>query len=365
MILVKWLSGRKRLPAKKLYGLKPVSRVRIPASPPLVRVMEDLRNLEENGIDENIAISLRPQQIDEFIGQSKLLDNLKIFISSAKKRNAQMDHCLFYGPPGLGKTTLANIIAKEMGVNIRTTSGPMLMKTGDLATILTNLQKGDVLFIDEIHRMPIAVEEVLYSAMEDNRLDIIIGTGPTAKTIKIDLNPFTLIGDTTRLGLLTNPLKDRFGITMQLEFYSSNDLAKIAGRYAERHDIKITEGAKLRIGERSRGTPRIAIRLIKRVIDIATYLEKDEIDEKLANDALDKLGIDSLGLDGIDKKYLEFINKNYKGGPVGIETISAGLSEDSGTLEEVVEPFLIQSGLLERTPRGRVLTFKCLQHLRK
>ena len=326
--------------------------------------MDDIRNLDENRLDENVAISLRPQQINDFVGQTKLLDNLKIFISSAKKRNVQMDHCLFYGPPGLGKTTLANIIAKEMDVNIRTTSGPMLMKTGDLAAILTNLQKGDVLFIDEIHRMPIAVEEVLYSAMEDNRLDIIIGTGPSAKTIKIDLNPFTLIGATTRLGLLSNPLKDRFGITMQLEFYTPQDLAKIAGRYAEKHNIKITDEAKLKIGERSRGTPRIAIRLIKRVIDIATYLEKNEIDEQLANDALDKLGVDSLGLDSIDKKYLNFIDKNYKGGPVGIETISAGLSEDSGTLEDVVEPFLIQSGLLERTPRGRVITMKCVKHLR-
>ena len=327
--------------------------------------MDDIRNLEENRLDENVAVALRPQQINDFVGQTKLLDNLKIFISSAKKRGAQMDHCLFYGPPGLGKTTLANIIAKEMDVNIRTTSGPMLMKTGDLAAILTNLQKGDVLFIDEIHRMPIAVEEVLYSAMEDNRLDIIIGSGPSAKTIKIDLNPFTLIGATTRLGLLSNPLKDRFGITMQLEFYGAEDLAKIAGRYAEKHNITITDGAKLKIGERSRGTPRIAIRLIKRVIDIATYLEKNEIDEKLANDALDKLGVDSLGLDSIDKKYLNFIDKNYKGGPVGIETISAGLSEDSGTLEDVVEPFLIQSGLLERTPRGRVLTLKCIKHLKE
>ena len=326
--------------------------------------MEDVRDVSENVLDENIATSLRPKHITEFIGQSKLLDNLKIFISSAKKRNVQMDHCLFYGPPGLGKTTLANIIANEMGVNIRTTSGPMLMKTGDLATILTNLKEGDVLFIDEIHRMPIAVEEVLYSAMEDKRLDIIIGQGQTAKTIKIDLNPFTLIGATTRLGLISNPLKDRFGITMQLEFYSATDLAKIAGRYAENNNIKITENAKLRIGERSRGTPRIAIRLIKRVIDIATYLEKSEIDEELTTNALDKLGIDNLGLDTIDKKYLNFININYKGGPVGIETIAAGLSEDTGTLEEVVEPFLIQSGLLERTPRGRVLTFKCIQHLR-
>jgi len=328
-------------------------------------VVDDIRNLEINSIDENLTSSIRPQQIDEFIGQTKLLSNLKIFIASAKKRNVQMDHCLFYGPPGLGKTTLANIVAKEMNVNIRTTSGPMLMKTGDLATILTNLQKGDVLFIDEIHRMPIAVEEVLYSAMEDRRLDIIIGTGPTAKTIKIDLNPFTLIGATTRLGLLSNPLKDRFGITMQLEFYSANDLAEIAGRYAKNNNIDISEGAKLCIGKRSRGTPRIAIRLIKRVIDIATYLEKKVIDENLADDALNKLGVDSLGLDGIDKKYLNFINDNYKGGPVGIETIAAGLSEDSGTLEDVVEPFLLQSGLLERTPRGRVLTLKCLQHLRK
>ncbi len=326
--------------------------------------MDDVRAIEENTIDESLAGALRPKNINDFVGQEKLLENLKIFIASAKKRGVQMDHCLFYGPPGLGKTTLANIIAKEMGVSIRTTSGPMLMKTGDLAAILTNLKAGDVLFIDEIHRMPVAVEEVLYSAMEDNRLDIIIGTGPSARTVKIDLNPFTLVGATTRLGLLSNPLKDRFGITMQLEFYKPTDLAKIAGRYADRHNVKMSDEAKLKIGERSRGTPRIAIRLVKRVIDIATYLEKNEIDENLASDALDKLGVDSLGLDSIDKKYLSFIDKNYKGGPVGIETISAGLSEDSGTLEDVVEPFLIQSGLLERTPRGRVLTFKCLQHLK-
>lgn len=326
--------------------------------------MDDIRNLAAAD-DEVLNATIRPQSLTDFVGQTKLLDNLKIFISAAKKRGSQMDHVLFYGPPGLGKTTLANIIAKEMGVNIRTTSGPMLMKRGDLAAILTNLQKGDVLFIDEIHRMPVAVEEVLYSAMEDQRLDVIIGTGPSAKTIKIELNPFTLVGATTRLGLISNPLKDRFGIAMQLEFYSPHDLAKVVSRYAEMNDMKITEDAKLTIGARSRGTPRIAIRLIKRVIDIAVYLEKSEIDEKFATDALNKLGVDSLGLDGIDKKYLNFIDKNYKGGPVGIETISAGLSEDKGTLEEVVEPFLIQSGLLEKTPRGRTLTFKCLQHLRK
>ncbi len=326
--------------------------------------MEDIRDLEENATDENIASILRPQNINDFIGQTKLLENLKIFIKSAEKRNIQMDHCLFYGPPGLGKTTLANIIAKEMNVNIRTTSGPMLMKTGDLAAILTNLKKGDVLFIDEIHRMPIAVEEVLYSAMENYRLDVIIGTGSTAKTVKIDLEPFTLVGATTRLGLLSKPLKDRFGITMQLEFYNVEDLAKIAGRYAEKYKIKINDEAKKCIGERSRGTPRIAIRLIKRVIDIATYLEKDSIDEKLTNEALDKLGIDRLGLDKIDKKYLSFIKNNYNCGPVGIETISAGLSEDSRTIEEVIEPFLIQIGLIERTPRGRILTLKCVKHLK-
>ena len=326
--------------------------------------MDDIRNLAAAD-DEVLNATIRPQSLTDFVGQTKLLDNLKIFISAAKKRGSQMDHVLFYGPPGLGKTTLANIIAKEMSVNIRTTSGPMLMKRGDLAAILTNLQKGDVLFIDEIHRMPVAVEEVLYSAMEDQRLDVIIGTGPSAKTIKIELNPFTLVGATTRLGLISNPLKDRFGITMQLEFYSPQELAKVVNRYAEMNEMKITEDAKLTIGSRSRGTPRIAIRLIKRVIDIAIYLEKSEIDEKFATDALNKLGVDSLGLDGIDKKYLTFIDKNYKGGPVGIETISAGLSEDKGTLEEVVEPFLIQSGLLEKTPRGRTLTFKCLQHLRK
>ena len=327
--------------------------------------MDDIRNIEESSIDESITKSIRPQNIDDFVGQAKLLENLRIFISSAKKRNVQMDHCLLYGPPGLGKTTLANIIAKEMNVNIRITSGPMLMKTGDLAAILTNLKDGDVLFIDEIHRMPIAVEEVLYSAMEDYRLDIIIGSGPSAKTVKIDLNKFTLIGATTRLGLLSNPLKDRFGITMQLEFYKPEELAKIIGKYAHNNHVEVDDEAKIKIGERSRGTPRIAIRLIKRVIDIATYLEKSNIDTNFVNDALDKLGIDDLGLDGIDKKYLIFINNNYKGGPVGIETISAGISEDKGTIEEVVEPFLIQSGLIEKTPRGRVLTLKCVKHLSK
>ncbi len=327
--------------------------------------MEDIRNTSETEFDESLSATLRPKQINDFVGQTKLIDNLKIFIASSKKRGVQMDHCLFYGPPGLGKTTLANIIAKEMDVNIRTTSGPMLMKTGDLAAILTNLQKGDILFIDEIHRMPVAVEEVLYSAMEDYRLDIVIGSGPSAKTVKIDLNNFTLIGATTRLGLLSNPLKDRFGITMQLEFYTPEELAMIVGRYAEKCKIKIDNDARIKIGERSRGTPRIAIRLIKRVIDIATYLECQEINTDLADKALNKLGIDKLGLDNIDKKYLNFINKNYKGGPVGVETIAAGMSEDKGTIEEVVEPFLIQSGLVERTPRGRILTFKCLKHLEK
>ena len=327
--------------------------------------MTDLRNLEETILDKHIASLLRPQNIDDFIGQTKILENLKIFIQSSKKRNSQMDHCLFYGPPGLGKTTLANIVAKEMGVHIRTTSGPMLTKACDLAVILSNLKKGDVLFIDEIHRMPISVEEILYSAMEDYRLDTIIGTGTTAKIIKIHLEPFTLIGATTRLGLLSKPLKDRFGIIMQLEFYNIDDLAKIVGRYADKHNILINEKAKFCIGKRSRGTPRIAIRLMKRIIDIAIYLEQKEIDEKLVNEALDKIGIDELGLDNIDKKYLFFIKNNYNCGPVGIETISAGLSEDCRTIEEVIEPFLIQSGLIEKTSRGRTLTLKCIEHLNK
>jgi Holliday junction DNA helicase RuvB len=327
-----------------------------------MEIIKDANLQDEEVVIEN---NIRPSSIDEFVGQARIRENLNIFIEATKIRGKHLDHVLFYGPPGLGKTTLANIISKELGVNIRVTSGPMLMKSGDLAAILTNLGKNDILFIDEIHRLPVAVEEVLYSAMEDARLDVIIGSGPAARTIKIDLNPFTLVGATTRLGLLSNPLRDRFGIVMQLEFYRPEELQIIVQRCIQKLGGRITPKGALAIGLRARGTPRIAIRISRRIADIALFLKQDEIDENLVEQSLDRLGIDSLGLDGMDLRYVRFINENYNGGPVGIETIAAGIAENSGTLEDVVEPFLLQNGLLERTNRGRVLTRKCILHLNK
>lgn len=316
--------------------------------------------LEQEKPAENI---LRPTFLKDFLGQEKLKENLQIFINSAKKRNDSLDHTLFYGAPGLGKTTLAQIIAFELGVGFKSTSGPVISKSGDLASILTNLQQGDVLFIDEIHRLNKTVEEVLYSAMEDYKLDIIIGEGPSARAIKIDLPKFTLIGATTRIGLIAKPLKDRFGIPLHINFYSQIELEQILIRDAKILDIAIDHLASAEIAKRSRGTPRIAIRLLKRVRDFALDENSNKITLQIANSALKSLEIDEIGLDSLDYRYLNFIYSSYKGGPVGIETISSAISEEKDTVEETIEPFLIQQGLLEKTPRGRILTDKAIIHL--
>lgn len=308
--------------------------------------------------------SLRPNKLDEFIGQRKLAENLDIFIKAACQRKEALDHVLLYGPPGLGKTTIAQIIAKEMSVNFRSTSGPVLSKAGDLAAILTNLDKNDVLFIDEIHRLNTTVEEILYSAMEDYSLDIIIGEGPAARTVKIDLPRFTLVGATTRIGLLSNPLRDRFGIPLRLNFYNIEELTKVVKRAAKILGIEFVEGGAEEIAKRSRGTPRIALRLLKRVRDFVCVGESKEIIDHLsAASALEKLEVDPLGLDSSDHRYLKFIANNYSGGPVGVETICAGLSEQRDTIEETIEPYLIQQGLIQRTPRGRMLTKFAFDHL--
>jgi len=314
---------------------------------------------EEFG-NENL---LRPLYLKDFLGQEKLKENLAIFISSAKNRGDILDHSLFYGPPGLGKTTLAQIIAHEMGVGFKSTSGPVISKSGDLAAILTNLQAGDVLFIDEIHRLNKNVEEVLYSAMEDYKLDIIIGEGPAARAIKIDLPKFTLVGATTRIGLIANPLRDRFGILTRIDFYTNEELAQIVLRDAKILGIKIADDGAFEIACRSRGTPRIAIRLLKRVRDFAAAEKSELITKKIADNSLRRLEIDGAGLDSSDHRYLTFIAKNYRGGPVGIETISAAISEERDTVEDAIEPFLIQKGFIEKTPRGRILTAKALKHL--
>ena len=309
---------------------------------------------------ENI---LRPLYLADFLGQEKIKENLKIFINSAKNRNDSLDHTLFYGPPGLGKTTLAQIIAHEMGVGFKGTAGPIISKSGDLAAIITNLQPGDVLFIDEIHRLPSAVEEILYSAMEDYKLDIIIGEGPSARAIKIDLPKFTLVGATTRIGLLANPLRDRFGIPLRLNFYEPEELKQIIIRDAKILQMKITENAAFEIAKRSRGTPRIAIRLLKRVRDFANNLGKEIIDDKIADSSLKRLEIDGEGLDASDHRYLKFISQNYRGGPVGIETIAAGIGEEKDSIEDTIETYLIQKGFVDKTPRGRVLTAAAIRYL--
>ncbi|MFC1659454.1 Holliday junction branch migration DNA helicase RuvB [Pseudomonadota bacterium] len=320
-------------------------------------------NIDPEKRQDDEEVVLRPTFLKDFIGQKKVKENLKVFIESAKTRKESLDHVLFYGPPGLGKTTLSQIVSHEMGVGFKSTSGPIISKAGDLAAILTNLQENDVLFIDEIHRLSTAVEEILYSAMEDFKLDIIIGEGPGARSIKIDLPKFTLIGATTRLGLLSNPLRDRFGIPIRLDFYEHDDLEKIVIRGSNILKTKIgLEGAK-EVAKRSRGTPRIAIRLLKRVNDFAVVLGKEEIDKEIADLSLIKLGVDHLGLDLSDHKYLNFIVKHYKGGPVGIETISAGLSEAKDSIEDTIEPYLIQKGFLNKTPKGRMLTDKTFRHL--
>lgn len=313
--------------------------------------------------EDRLNSSLRPETLDDFTGQKEVRENLKVFIESAKKRHESLDHALLYGPPGLGKTTLAQIIARELGVNFKSTSGPVIARAGDLAAILTNLQTNDVLFIDEIHRLNPAVEEILYPAMEDFKLDLMIGEGPAARSIQIDLPKFTLVGATTRSGLLTQPLRERFGIPLRLQFYTLEELTYIIKRSARllKHDI--SEGAAFEIARRSRGTPRIAGRLIRRVRDFSIVAQTQEIDLETTKHALDRLGVDPLGLDVQDRRYLTYMAEFYRGGPVGVETLAAALSEQKDTLEEVVEPYLIQQGLIQRTPRGRQLTDLAYDHL--
>ena len=307
--------------------------------------------------------ALRPKKLVDFTGQSIVKENLAIFIESARKRNETMDHTLFHGPPGLGKTTLAQIISSELGVNFRMTSGPVLAKAGDLAAILTNLEERDVLFIDEIHRMNSAVEEVLYPALEDFELDLVIGEGPAARTVRIELQPFTLVGATTRLGLLTTPLRDRFGIPIRLEFYSPEELLKIVIRASKFMQIQLDSSGGREIAKRSRGTPRIANRLLRRVADFAVVEGNGVITKEIADSSLTRIGVDIAGLDLADRKYLKVIAENYGGGPVGVETISAAMSEARDSLEEVIEPYLLQQGFIQRTPRGRMLTKKSWDHL--
>ncbi len=313
--------------------------------------------------DSDVEVSLRPKHLEDYIGQEKVKENLKIYIEAAKGRGDPLDHVLLYGPPGLGKTTLSNIIANEMGVNIRVTSGPAIEKQGDLAAILTNLNEGDVLFIDEIHRLSRSVEEILYPAMEDYALDIIIGKGPSARSIRIDLPKFTLIGATTRAGQMTTPLRDRFGVILKLELYTPEELATIIRRNAGILQMDISDDGAIEMAKRSRGTPRIANRLLKRVRDFAQVVGDGKIDSKIANFALNKLEIDHLGLDNIDRRMLKTIIDFYSGGPVGLETLAATVGEEAVTLEDVYEPYLMQIGFLSRTPRGRCVTRLAYQHL--
>jgi Holliday junction DNA helicase RuvB len=313
--------------------------------------------------DDDADGSLRPQRLGEFIGQQQARSNLSVFIEAARARREALDHVLFVGPPGLGKTTLAQIVARELGVNFRATSGPVIAKAGDLAALLTNLEERDVLFIDEIHRLNPAVEEILYPAMEDFQLDLIIGEGPAARSVKIDLAKFTLIGATTRAGLITNPLRDRFGIPVRLNFYSESELEEIVNRGARVLGIGMTADGANEIARRARGTPRIAGRLLRRVRDFALVAGATAIDRAAADRALVELEVDAAGLDGMDRRYLTTIAENYGGGPVGIETIAAALSEPRDAIEEIIEPFLIQKGFLQRTPRGRLLTSHAFRHL--
>lgn len=312
---------------------------------------------------EDVDVSLRPQTLDDFVGQQAARANLKIFIEAAKGRGEALDHVLFVGPPGLGKTTLAQIMARELGVNFRSTSGPVIAKAGDLAALLTNLEERDVLFIDEIHRLSPAVEEILYPAMEDFQLDLIIGEGPAARSVKIDLAKFTLVAATTRLGLLTNPLRDRFGIPTRLDFYTVEELELIVRRGARILSLPMSDDGAVEIARRARGTPRIAGRLLRRVRDFASVAGAEIVDRKVADAALSRLEVDALGLDSLDRRYLGMIARNFGGGPVGIETISAGLSEPRDAIEDIIEPYLIQQGFIQRTPRGRVMTSNAWKHL--
>lgn len=310
----------------------------------------------EDENNQSNPVNLRPNSLADFVGQREVCDNLKVFIEAAKQRGEALDHVLLFGPPGLGKTTLASIVAKELGVGFRATSAPMISKSGDLAAILTNLERNDVLFIDEIHRLNPAIEEVLYSAMEDFQLDLIIGEGPSARSVRIDLQPFTLVGATTRSGLLSNPLRDRFGIPLRLDFYSDEELKKIVLRGAKLLDLNISEDGALEIAKRSRGTPRIAGRLLRRVRDFGAVSAEKIINSQLSDMALKRLDVDGFGLDNFDRRYLTCIAKNYGGGPVGADTLAAALSEERDTIEEVVEPFLLKLGFLQRTPRGRIIS---------
>lgn len=319
----------------------------------------ELESLQE----EKLEKTLRPQTLDEYIGQTKVKESMKIYIKAAKKRKEPLDHCLFYGPPGLGKTTISGIIANEMHSKIKITSGPAIEKPGDLAALLTNLAPNDVLFIDEIHRLNRSVEEILYPALEDYNLDIIIGKGPSARSIRLDLPKFTLVGATTRAGSLTTPLRDRFGIVNRLELYTEEELKTIVKRSAEIMEISINEDGAMEIAKRSRGTPRIANRLLKRVRDYASVLGDGNVTKEIADIALQKLEIDNMGLDNIDRKILESIIVNYTGGPVGIETLASTIGEEVETLEDVYEPYLMQKGFIGRTPRGRVVLPKAYEHL--
>ena len=313
--------------------------------------------------EDDADASLRPKKLADFIGQRPLCENLSVFITAARERKEPLDHVLLHGPPGLGKTTLAQIVARELGVGFRATSGPMIAKAGDLAAILTNLEAHDVLFIDEIHRLNPAIEEVLYPAMEDFQLDLIIGEGPAARSVRIELQPFTLVGATTRSGLLTTPLRDRFGIPLRLEFYEPQDLVEIVRRGARVLGIGITEDGALEIAKRSRGTPRVAGRLLKRVRDFASVDGVEQVNASIADKALKRLNVDAVGLDSMDRRYLACIAEHYSGGPVGVETLAAALAEERDTIEDVIEPFLIQRGLIQRTPRGRVLSDTGYRHL--
>ena len=325
---------------------------------------ERLVSSELDNHESAIEQSLRPQRLAQYIGQEKVKDNLKVFIEAAKMREETLDHVLLYGPPGLGKTTLAAIIANEMGVNLRTTSGPAIERPGDLAAILTALEPGDVLFIDEIHRLHRSIEEVLYPAMEDFCLDIVIGKGPSARSVRLDLPPFTLVGATTRVGLLTAPLRDRFGVLSRLEYYTRDELSEIEIRTAELFEVDIDSLSALEIARRSRGTPRIANRLLRRVRDFAQVLGNSSITEEVAVDALERLQVDKLGLDHIDRKLLMGMIEKFGGGPVGIDTISATIGAESHTIEDVYEPYLLQIGFIQRTPRGRIVTPDVYSHFK-